>query len=47
MRLHSDAQAAESARVLNAKVYTLGQDVMFGTGQGYTRDKRGAKADGT
>jgi hypothetical protein len=33
VRLHSDAQAAESARALNAKAYTLGQDVVFGTGQ--------------
>ncbi len=45
VRLHSNAQAAEPARVLNAKAYTLGQNVVFGTG--YTRDKRGAKADGT
>ncbi|KAF5424756.1 protein of unknown function (DUF4157) [Candidatus Methanomarinus sp.] len=33
VRLHSDAQASESARALNAKAYTLGQDVVFGTGQ--------------
>ena len=33
MRLHSDTQAAESARAINAKVYTLEQDVVFGTGQ--------------
>ena len=33
MRLHSDAQAAESARALNAKAYTVGLDVVFGTGQ--------------
>jgi len=33
VRLHSDAQAAESARALNAKAYTLGQDVVFGAGQ--------------
>jgi len=33
VRLHSDAQAAESARALNAKAYTLEQDVVFGTGQ--------------
>ncbi|KAF5424633.1 MAG: protein of unknown function (DUF4157) [Candidatus Methanomarinus sp.] len=31
VRLHSDAQASESARALNAKAYTLGQDVVFGT----------------
>ena len=33
MRLHSDAQAGESARALNAKAYTVGQDIVFGTGQ--------------
>ena len=33
VRLHSDAQAAESARAVNAKAYTLGQDVVFGAGQ--------------
>ena len=33
VRLHSDAQAAESARGVNAKAYTLGQDVVFGAGQ--------------
>jgi len=32
-RIIGDAQAAESARALNAKAYTLGQDVIFGTGQ--------------
>ncbi len=33
VRLHSDAQVAESARGVNANAYTLGQDVVFGTGQ--------------
>ena len=33
VRLHSDAQAAESARAVNAKAYTQGQDVVFGVGQ--------------
>jgi len=33
VRLHSDVQAAESARALNAKAYTQGQDVVFGAGQ--------------
>jgi hypothetical protein len=33
VRLHTDVQAAESARVLNAKAYTMGQDVVFGTEQ--------------
>jgi hypothetical protein len=47
VRLHRDAQAAESARALNAKAYTLGQDVIARDRTGYTRDRRGAKADGT
>ena len=33
MRLHSIVQAGESARALNAKAYSVGQDVVFGTGQ--------------
>ena len=33
VRMHMDAKAAESAWALNAKAYTLGQDVVFGTGQ--------------
>ena len=33
VRLHSDVQAAESARALNMKAYTQGEDVVFGTGQ--------------
>ena len=33
VRLHNDAQAAESARALNAKAYTLGQDVVLGAGE--------------
>lgn len=31
--MHSDVQAAESARAVNARAYTVGQDVVFGTGQ--------------
>ena len=30
VRLHSDAQTAESTRTMNAKAYTPGQDVVFG-----------------
>jgi hypothetical protein len=33
VRLHTDSQAAESTRPVNAKAYTLGQDVVFGAGQ--------------
>nr|CAI64369.1 hypothetical protein [uncultured archaeon] len=33
VRVHSDAQAVESTQVLNARAYTLGQDVVFGAGQ--------------
>jgi hypothetical protein len=33
VRIHTDAQAAESARVVNARAFTTGQDVVFGTGQ--------------
>ena len=33
VRLHTGAQAAESARVTNARAFTLGQDVVFGVGQ--------------
>jgi len=33
VRLHTGAQAAESARALNARAFTVGQDVVFGAGQ--------------
>ena len=33
VRVHSDAKAAESARAVNALAYTVGRDVVFGTGQ--------------
>lgn len=33
VRVHTDAQAAESARAVNALVYTVGRDVVFGTSQ--------------
>jgi len=32
VRVHTSAQAAESARAVNARAYTMGQDVMFGAG---------------
>ncbi len=33
VRVHTDAQAAESARAVNALAYTVGRDVVFGAGQ--------------
>ncbi len=33
VRIHTDAQAAESARAVNAQAYTVGSDVVFGAGQ--------------
>jgi hypothetical protein len=33
IRVHTDAQAAASARAVNALAYTVGQDVVFGEGQ--------------
>ncbi|MBC2762792.1 MAG: DUF4157 domain-containing protein, partial [ANME-2 cluster archaeon] len=33
VRVHTDTQAAETARAVNAKAYTLGQDVVFGAEQ--------------
>src|SRR5262249_50057552 len=33
VRVHTDAKAAESARVVNALAYTVGRDVVFGAGQ--------------
>jgi hypothetical protein len=33
VRVHADAGAAESARAINALAYTLGHDIVFGTGK--------------
>src|SRR5712692_6602 len=33
VRIHSDAKAAESARAVDAKAYTVGRDVVFGAGE--------------
>src|SRR5262249_52095944 len=42
VRVHTDARSAESARAVNALAYTVGQDMVFGTGQysPYTTDGR-------
>ena len=33
VRVHADSQAAETAQALNARAFTLGQDIVFGAGQ--------------
>ncbi len=33
VRVHADAKSAESARAVNALAYTVGRDIVFGTGQ--------------
>lgn len=33
VRIHTDSQAAESARAVNARAYTMGQDIVFGAGR--------------
>jgi hypothetical protein len=42
VRIHTDAQAAESARALNALAYTVGRDVVFGAEQ-YKPQARAAR----
>lgn len=37
VRVHTDAKAAESARAVNARAYTVGSDVVFGAG-GYAQN---------
>ncbi len=43
VRVHTDTQAAESARMLNAKAFTVGQDVVFGAGHYAPRTEKGRK----
>lgn len=40
VRVHTDARAADSARAVNALAYTVGRDIVFGSGkyQPHTRD---------
>src|ERR1041385_5790965 len=33
VRVHTDGKAAESARAVNARAYTVGNNVVFGAGQ--------------
>ena len=41
--MHADAKAAESAQAVNALAYTVGRDVVFGTGQYAAGTARGRK----
>jgi hypothetical protein len=42
VRVYTDAKAAESARDVKAHAYTVGQSIVFGTGQFAPGDKRRA-----
>lgn len=42
VRIHNDAQAAESARAVNSEAYTIGSDVVFGAGH-YVPHSSGGK----
>jgi hypothetical protein len=41
VRVHTDSEAAESARAVNALAYTVGRDVVFGAGQYAPQTSRG------
>jgi hypothetical protein len=41
VRVHDNAEAAESAHALNARAYTVGRDIVFGAGQYQPRDASG------
>jgi|GEM_PF-3577299 hypothetical protein len=41
VRLHTDPEAARSARSVNARAYTLGKDIVFGKGQYVPRSTTG------
>lgn len=41
VRVHTGAAAAESARILNARAYTLGKDIVFGAGEYQTQTDEG------
>ena len=43
VRIHTDAQAAESARAVRARAYTVGSDVVFGPGQYAPRSLEGQR----
>lgn len=41
VRVHTDARVAESARVMNAEAYTIGRNIVFGTGNYAPNTMRG------
>jgi outer membrane protein OmpA-like peptidoglycan-associated protein len=43
VRVHTDTRAAESARAVSARAYTVGQDVVFGAGQYAPRTAAGKR----
>src|SRR5436305_5555895 len=43
VRIHADARAAESAQALKARAYTLGRDIVFGTGEYRPGDLEGRR----
>jgi Domain of unknown function (DUF4157) len=43
VRVHTDVPAAESAGAVNARAFTMGQDIMFGAGQYASRTDSGQK----
>jgi hypothetical protein len=43
VRVHSDARAAELARTVNARAFTVGRDVVFGAGQYAPGTNKGRK----
>jgi outer membrane biosynthesis protein TonB len=43
VRLHTDTKAAESARAVNARAYTVGRDIVFGVGQYLPRTTAGKR----
>jgi hypothetical protein len=43
VRVHTDAKAAESARAVNSLAYTVGQDMVFGSGQYNLHTNKGVR----
>jgi hypothetical protein len=43
VRVHTDSTASQSARAVNAHAYTVGQDVVFGSGQYEPGTEKGAR----
>ena len=43
VRVHADAEAAQSARAVGARAYTIGSDVVFGAGEYAPRSREGQR----